>query len=99
MEAKMDFYESWRFLAKHKIFDESFEYDRLWIHTTKVNPTTNELDDDKTKNTKVEIWLECFPDNPEIDGRYHDIDLDCGGDTFEDAIITLAKLVKEKYGD
>lgn len=95
----MDFYESWRFLAKHKIFDESFEYDRLWIHVTKVNPVTNELDDDKTKNTKVQVWLECFPDNPKIDGRYHDIDLDCGGDTFEEAIIELAKLVMNKYGN
>ena len=29
----------------------------------------------------------------------HDIDLDCGGDTFEEAIIELAKLVKKYYGD
>ena len=93
----MDFYESWRFLAKHKIFDESFEYDRLWIHVTKVNPKTGKLDDDITKNTKVEIWLECFPDDE--NGRFHDIDLDCGGDTYEEAIIKLASLVKKKYGD
>lgn len=94
----MDFYESWRFLAEHKIFNDSFEYDRLWIHPTKINPTTNELDDDITKNTKIQIWLECFPDNSEmISGQFHDTDLDCGGDTFEEAIIQLAKLVKKHY--
>ena len=48
----MDFHESWRFLEKHKIFDENFEYDRLWIHVTKVNPITNAVDDDRQKNTK-----------------------------------------------
>lgn len=29
----------------------------------------------------------------------HDYELDCGGDTFEEAIINLATLVLEKYGD
>lgn len=29
----------------------------------------------------------------------HDVDLDCGGDTFEEAIITLAALVYKHYGD
>lgn len=95
----MDFYTAWWFLAEHRIFNNEFDFERIWIHVTKVNPVTNELDDDKTKNTKVQVWLECFPDNPKIDGRYHDIDLDCGGDTFEEAIIELAKLVMNKYGN
>ena len=96
----MNFYEAWRFLAEHKIFNETFEYDRLWTHVTRVNPDTNELDTDRTKNTKIQVWIECFPDNPDmISGRFHDTDLDCGGDTFEEAIIQLAKLVKNKYGE
>jgi len=92
----MDFYESWRFLSEHKIFNDSFEYDRLWTHVTKVNPETNMLDDDMSKNTKTVIWLECFPGKDE--NYFHDMDLDCGGDTFEEAVIELAKLVKKKYG-
>lgn len=92
----MDFYESWRFLAEHKIFNDSFEYDRLWTHVTKVNPETNTLDDNISKNIKVQVWLECFVGD---DGQTHDIDLDCGGDTFEEAIIELAKLVKKHYSD
>lgn len=96
----MDFYSAWCFLTNHRIFNDEFQYDRLWTHVTKVNPKTNELDDDRTKNTKVQVWLECFPynENVDVDERFHDTDLDCGGDTFEDAIITLSKLVKEKYG-
>ena len=93
----MDFYTAWWFLANHKVFKDGFKYDRLWTHVAKVNPETGKLDDDMTKNTKVEIWLECFPDDE--NGRFHDIDLDCGGDTYEEAIIKLASLVKKKYGD
>lgn len=94
---EMDFYAAWIFLVEHRIFKDDFEYDRLWMHVTKVNPITDEIDDDETKNTKTEVWLECFPDNE--NGIFHDTDLDCGGDTFEEAIIKLASLVKEKYGD
>lgn len=86
-----------KWIINFSSFNDEFEYDRLWIHVAKVNPVTNETDDDETKNKKVEIWLECFLDNE--DGRFHDIDLDCGGDTFEDAIIKMASLVKKKYGD
>lgn len=95
----MNFYTAWRFLAEHKIFNGDFEYDRLWIHVTKVNPMTDEIDDDENKNTKVVVWLECFPDDENMNGRFHDMDLDCGGDTFEDAIVELATLVKSKYGN
>jgi hypothetical protein len=31
--------------------------------------------------------------------RFHDIDLDVGGRTYEEAIINFAEKVKEKYGD
>ena len=65
----MDFYTAWWFLANHKIFKDDFKYDRLWTHVAKVNPETGKLDDDMTKNTKVEIWLECFPDDE--NGRFH----------------------------
>ena len=95
----MDFYTAWWFLVEHRIFNNEFDFERIWIHVTKVNPATNAVDDDRQKNTKVAVWLECFPDNENVYGRFHDVDLDCGGDTFEDAIITLAGLVKEKYGD
>jgi len=67
------------------------------VEVQKVNPETNYIDDNEDLNTKTEVWLECGP----YDDRYavHDIDLDCGGDTYEEATIKLANLVYEKYGD
>ena len=93
----MDFYTAWRFLEEHKMFKGCFAYE-LWMTVVKVNPYTNAIDDDDTKNTKVRIWLEHGGYDEEY-GFVHDIDLDCGGDTFEEAIIELAKLVKKYYTD
>lgn len=92
----MDFYESFHYLNNHIIFAKHFS-ECLDIWVAKVNPETNEVDDDNSKNTKIEIWLECGPYCKDF--FTHDIDLDCGGDTFEEAIIELAKLVKDIYGD
>ena len=52
---------------------------------------------DETKNTKVEIWLEHGHYDVDWGACVHNIDLDCGGDTFEEAIIKLAELVKRHY--
>lgn len=103
----MDFYEAYNFLRYHPIACKdycSYIEKNLWIDVVKVNPATSKIDDDKTKNTNVEVWLEFGPiefyDDVAVPKAYtHDIDLDCGGDTFEEAICELAKLVKEKYGD
>ena len=90
--ARNEFYNAWNYLEKHTIFNNRF-MDCLDIELAKVNPSTNCIE--SSGNTKVEVWLECGPWDSEC--RVHDIDLDCGGSTFEEAIITLAKLVKEKY--
>jgi len=85
----------------------------LQIYAVKVNPKTKAIDDDPKKNTVDEVWLECGPwmiareiaprgaKIPKwFDGAFsHDPDLDCGGATFEKAIIRLANLVALKYGD
>jgi hypothetical protein len=80
----------------------------LDIHVAKVNPATNEIDAHKKLNTETQIWLEFGPfvnyaeGFPEFSPNYHrshDIRLDCGGKTFEEAIIKLAELVKKNYGD
>jgi len=101
----LDFYIAWNYLDGHSIFQNT-EYGLLYdsrfkqcldIDVVKVNPDTNTIDDNKELNTKVQIWLEAGP----YLGKHfaHDIDLDCGGNTFEEAIIELASLVKQKYGD
>jgi len=82
-------------------------------NVVKVNPSTDKIDDDESKNTKVMIWMEAGPfeePDPNDDPSYeewinftgvpsHDIKLDCSGNTFEEAIINLAKKVMEEYGD
>lgn len=98
------FYESFNYLNNHPIFacylsdDVSFSkfQDCLDISVVKVNPESASIDDNQNLNTKVEVWLEVEPylKNGE---KAHDYDLDCGGDTFEEAIIKLAELVKEHY--
>lgn len=83
----------------------------LDIFVTKVNPESDRVEDDTFAflNTKVQVWLEFGPimdvnqypesgDSPDW-RRTHDPELDCGDDTYEDAIISLAALVKEHYGD
>lgn len=93
---KMDFYTAWHFLEGHPIFHRRFSCD-LVVDVVKVNPDTNAIDDDETKNTKVQVWLEHGPYIHKFNMCSHDIELDCGGDTFEEAIVELAALVKNRY--
>ena len=117
------FHDAWWFLEGHPAFKKQVGKDDLIegfqealdIYVTKVNPETKSIDDDPSKNTKVQVWLECgkwlnakefSPDfmRYQLPQGYfgafmHDVELDCGSDTFEDAIIRLAYLVLQKYGD
>lgn len=92
----MNFYDAWNFLVNHPIFNNRFS-EELYIAVAKVNPKTMEVDDDFSKNTKVQIWLEHGEYEKEYNMCRHNIDLDCGGDTYEEAIIEMARLVKEKF--
>ena len=95
-----NFYDAWWFLEEHPMFEDEYNLshflDCLDVHVAKVNPKTCEVDDDNVLNTKVEIWLEMGRYDKTC--RWHDIDLDCGGDTYEEAIIQLANNVKDQYG-
>lgn len=70
-----------------------------------IDPETDSIVDNTNKNTKHQYWLETGPFvDEEIDGKVHkmltshDYQLDCGGDTFEEAICFLAKNVESVYG-
>lgn len=91
-----DFYEAYHFLDNHLLFKDKFMSEALFVEVVKVNPMTNEIDDNHVLNTKTQVWLECGGE--EDDQFYHDINLDTGGDTFEEAIINLANLVVSHYG-
>ena len=99
----MDFYESFHFLHNHRIFKGGF-LESLDIEVVKVDPKTKRIEDNRSGNTRTQVWRECGPPYKEKQIESfpvcwtHDIDLDCGGDTFEEAIIRLAELVLKKYG-
>lgn len=101
----MDFYEAWTYLENHEMFNSEnspFEFqDNLSVEIVKVNPKTMEIDEDNSKNTLTQVWLETGPisyDNDENEWcKCWDYRLDCGADTFEEAIIKLANKVKQYY--
>lgn len=83
----------------------------LDIHYAKVDETGH-VNDDSSKNVNIECWLEfghiewgyATDWEPKEGGREHvimchDIRLDCGGKTFDEALIRLAGLVLEHFGD
>lgn len=76
----------------------------LDIEVVKVNPENHMIDDDDTLNKKNQVWLEFGRAFLDLDSSEnvmfeHDCNLDCGADTFEEAIIRLANLVNENYYD
>ena len=95
------FYEAWKYLNEHPAFADKYGISHfqqlLDIEVVMVNPENDTIDDDENKNTKEAVWLECGKYSEKYGDRVHDIDLDCGGDTFEEAILELAKLVKVHY--
>lgn len=84
--------------------------ENLDIHYAAVN-TKGRVDEDESKNIRSEVWLEFGPicwgynSKPEWEKcrayiqHTHDVDLDCGAPTFDEALVKLAKKVKKKYGD
>ena len=105
-----DFFEAWWFLKHHKIFFSHIKSHKRIIAVSRfqecldisahyVDPDTRQVEDDNSRNTQLEIWLECGPWSHEHGTPTGDYDLDCGADTFEAAIIALAELVLAKYGE
>lgn len=100
-----DFYEAFHFLRTHKMIERTgFEglkhyhfNECLDISVVKVNPETDAIEMNDDLNIKTQVWLEFGPMNGLI--PEHDTRLDCGADTFEEAIIQLANLVDKYYLD
>lgn len=110
-----DFYKAYKFLENHKmtrteiklknssdVYEANMFRECLDVCVTKVNPNTGitEYKQDRFHlNTKTEVWLEFGGWNSASNKPCHDIDLDCGGDTFEEAIVNLANLVNIHYDE
>lgn len=114
-EDPTDFYWAWRWLNEHPIFyrcerefhERGLTEDRgildgcVEVIPVKVNPATAKRSWDRTKNTKLEFWVEVMPRSikPEHPISLHDYVCDTGGDTYELAIVEVAKKIYERHGN
>lgn len=65
-----------------------------------VNPLNSTIEEDLTLNTKLEWWIEYSRvDKLTDDCKTHYWDLDCGGDTAEEAVCNLHALILKHYPD
>lgn len=70
-----------------------------------VCPETKRIEKFSFLNTKMEFWVELMiPIMDEYEGKtfpsvMHDWELDCGGDTWHEAVENLYNNVLKKYGD
>jgi len=98
----------WLAKEKYRVLEyplkgESFPQN-LDIHYTKVDKN-DVVNSDWSKNINVACWLEFGPmkyvvcEGELILRHSHDPRLDCGGPTFEAALVELAQLVKKYYGN
>lgn len=79
------------------------------IAVVKVDPITRHAEDDDALNTHTQVWVEMgkweWPTSKPIDehslrdAHFHDTDLNCGGDSFEQAIIVAAICLHTVYGN
>ena len=88
-----------------KSFNPWIEIEPYMVNPDLIEDGCATVDNDPTKNTKMEFWVECGPYTEWIyQGernviRSHVYELDCGGWTWEEAVFNLAQKVLEKYGD
>lgn len=103
-----DFHDAWWYLEEHEIFnhpskpydiDNSYFQYVLDIQVVKVCPSTERIEQSDVLNTATRVWLECGPIDSDCGHvlATHDMTLDCGAPTFEEAIIKLANLVQKEY--
>lgn len=93
-----------RDVLKNPLFthaDISLFQEGLEVHVCLVDPATNLESEDESKNTKALVGLEvcvAVEDKSCPRGFYlaHDMSLDLWGDSFEDAIIALSALVRDR---
>ncbi len=92
----MDFCTAYNWLMAHPGFGRFGIC--IDVDVVKVDPTTETIEKDESRNTATRVWLETG--QWDLGGNStHDPVLDTGAPTYEEAIILLADLVKAKYGD
>jgi hypothetical protein len=95
------YWREWRHSVHHAVVDS------LSIFYAKVD-ADGEVNDDASLNVNEECWLELGPmewgyatpwDEETSLMKYHAVELDCGGKTFDEALVEMANLVLKEYGN
>lgn len=100
----MNTYDKYWFCMRHPAFiNEDFLEVEILVDPHMVCPSTARVENYQPLNTKIQFWVEFCPpyydeDNAKKWVRSHDVDCDCGGWTYDEAIDNLYNLVLEKYG-
>lgn len=93
----------WWIMGHPKFINGDMVPPRIDIEPHDVCPITNRIESFKALNTKTQFWVEFIsPMYIEQDDEWvqaHDYELDCGGDTYDEAIDELYKNVLNTYGD
>lgn len=101
------FTEGWNDGRAPRVHERHLEHDQGWegIRVTPhlVNPASRRISDDPSQNTKTEFWYEfgptLFRENGGRGIRGHDHECDGGADTYDEAIIKIAKEIHKTYGN
>lgn len=94
------------YLREHPVrgYQDTSFLDTIWFTYVKVDPKTRRVEDEAARNTETEVWIETgpgltVPDDMSGAIGIHDYELDCGGPTFDAALVELANRVHARYGD
>lgn len=99
----MNIAEKYYWITQHPKYVPFADTAIIEITPHMVCPETNRIEDLQILNTKLRFWVELmipfFDEQHKQHCHAHDYELDCGGDSWEEAVENLYKLVLEKYGD
>lgn len=92
--------EKYYWCINHEKIGEPHAQGSIELTPHMVNPLNHTIEDDKTLNTQLQWWIEYFKLNEKggnVDTHYWN--LDCGGNSAEEAIDTLYELILKEYGE
>lgn len=96
--------EKYWWILQHPAFlNKDMVSARIEIEPHDVCPHTNRIEDFKALNTKTQLWVEfmspMYMEDTKQWVQAHDYELDCGGDTYDEAIDKLYQNVVSVYGE
>ena len=99
----MNIAEKYYWITEHPAYVPFGDVAVIEITPHMVCPETNCIEKLDFLNTKLRFWVEFmtpfYDEELKAHHHIHDWELDCGGDTWEEAVEALYQKVLEKYGD